>query len=404
MTRRNFLSLAAAGSLILYARPTWALTESMPTSSGAKTPKYLVWLTMPGGWDTTLSLDPWTAATRPSFEDLFLEYQTSELVKSANIFLGPAAKVIAKYAPQSVVLNGLLVSLSDNGHDAAETFMLSGDSSGALPWLGVNYENLFPDDLQGFLTSRSPYLGNSTSSKTTNFASIHASVFTDLVEQSESLLDGDIGSSAAVLMRKNKPEILAFAADLKTLSGDSTHPEKIAASAFLHGISHAAAIEITNDQNLDTHQNHEKAHLMAQTARWARIDEILAFFKSVQAGRSGDSLFDQTLFVVTSEFTRTPGLNGANGKDHEPRCNSALLIGASLNGGQTIGSSIVVTARQSDIGRSYLRGLPLAFGPRKKMVSPTDLSRTILDLMNVNPNSFGSIATEGLVIPGVKKS
>ena len=50
------------------------------------------------------------------------------------------------------------------------------------------------------------------------------------------------------------------------------------------------------------------------------------------------ALQEEVLVVVLSEFTRTPKLNADDGKDHWPVA-SAMLFGAGVQGGRTIGQT-----------------------------------------------------------------
>ncbi len=50
-------------------------------------------------------------------------------------------------------------------------------------------------------------------------------------------------------------------------------------------------------------------------------------------------LLDTTLVVWMGEFGRTPHINPQQGRDHWPRCFSAVLAGAGIKGGQVIGAT-----------------------------------------------------------------
>ena len=50
-------------------------------------------------------------------------------------------------------------------------------------------------------------------------------------------------------------------------------------------------------------------------------------------------LFDRTIVLLTSEFGRTPRINGNNGRDHWPRVWSAVIGGGGLSGARVIGRS-----------------------------------------------------------------
>jgi hypothetical protein len=79
-------------------------------------------------------------------------------------------------------------------------------------------------------------------------------------------------------------------------------------------------------------------------------------------------LLDETLVMWTSEFGRTPKVNGAAGRDHYGRCNSVWFAGAGVRGGQVIGSSDRI-----------------ASAPRDNPISPADLTATILDALGLDP-------------------
>ena len=55
--------------------------------------------------------------------------------------------------------------------------------------------------------------------------------------------------------------------------------------------------------------------------------------------------------MVVSEFARTPALNSANGKDHNPLTNSVLLAGAGIKGNQSFGASLLVRRHHSKTGQ-----------------------------------------------------
>ena len=80
-------------------------------------------------------------------------------------------------------------------------------------------------------------------------------------------------------------------------------------------------------------------------------------------------LLQDTLILVMGEFGRTPRLNADSGRDHWPRAFSVLLAGADVKAGQVVG--------QSD---------PRGYSPSDRPVSPTDLARTIYELLCINPN------------------
>ena len=50
-------------------------------------------------------------------------------------------------------------------------------------------------------------------------------------------------------------------------------------------------------------------------------------------------LLDETMVVLTTEFGRTPRINGRGGRDHFPKAFSAMIAGGGVQGGQVIGET-----------------------------------------------------------------
>ena len=91
------------------------------------------------------------------------------------------------------------------------------------------------------------------------------------------------------------------------------------------------------------------------TALSALIDELQAIGK-----------LEETLIVVGTEFGRTPIVNVNAGRDHFPRCFSALLVGGGIAGGQKY-------------GKSDAKGYSVEENP----VRPEDLNATIATALGI---------------------
>src|SRR5262249_42212283 len=81
-------------------------------------------------------------------------------------------------------------------------------------------------------------------------------------------------------------------------------------------------------------------------------------------------LLDETLVVVAGEFGRTPKINATQGRDHWGMCQSVLLAGGGVRGGQVYGSSDALAAY-----------------PRDNPVAPEDLLATIYHALGIAPES-----------------
>ncbi len=120
------------------------------------------------------------------------------------------------------------------------------------------------------------------------------------------------------------------------------------------------APHIDDLQHWDTHKdsfNRLKNHLLPHFDRGlsALLDDL-----------HERGLLERTLLVWCGEFGRTPKLNRAAGRDHWGFCQSALLAGAGVRGGQVYGSS--------DASAAYAAEMP---------VSPDDLAATVLDALGI---------------------
>jgi uncharacterized protein (DUF1501 family) len=87
-------------------------------------------------------------------------------------------------------------------------------------------------------------------------------------------------------------------------------------------------------------------------------------------------LLDTTLVMVSSEFGRTPKINGDGGRDHWPKVFSVLLAGGGIKRGAIHGASD-----------------PTASEPDLDPVSPENLATTVYHLL-------GIVADKELMAPG----
>lgn len=81
-------------------------------------------------------------------------------------------------------------------------------------------------------------------------------------------------------------------------------------------------------------------------------------------------LLDDTLVVMLGEFGRTPKINKTGGRDHWGPCQSIVLAGGGIRGGQLYGSS--------DADAAY---------PKTNPVSPEDTLATIYHALGIPPHS-----------------
>ena len=89
-------------------------------------------------------------------------------------------------------------------------------------------------------------------------------------------------------------------------------------------------------------------------------------------------MLDTTLVLVSSEFGRTPKINGTNGRDHYPRVFSVAMAGGGVKKGFVYGKSDALGGE-----------------PDENPVGPEDLARTMYRLLGIN-------SQKRLVLEGVR--
>jgi hypothetical protein len=82
-------------------------------------------------------------------------------------------------------------------------------------------------------------------------------------------------------------------------------------------------------------------------------------------------LLDETLVYWTGDFGRTPKINKDAGRDHWPPCQTVLMAGGGVRGGQVYGASDAIGARPAD-----------------KPVLPDDITATIFHALGIDPETI----------------
>jgi hypothetical protein len=120
------------------------------------------------------------------------------------------------------------------------------------------------------------------------------------------------------------------------------------------------APDIDDPQHWDTHKD---SFNRLQNYLLPPLDRALTALLEDLAERG---LLDETLVVWLGEFGRTPKLNSVAGRDHWGFCQSVLLAGAGVRGGQVYGSS--------DATAAYAAELPIC---------PDDLAATVFHCLGI---------------------
>ncbi len=409
LTRRRFLQVSGALSLLPVLPASARIAHTPPAPIG----KFFVLIRAFGGMDVTLGLDPWTAPELPLATDMFIEYRPDELIE-AGVHLGPSCAPLKVHAGDFSVVNGVFMSQVDNGHTASLDYICAGSTNGLAPTLPVEIARSTTEGAFGVLADRTLALGDRV---------VSSSMLEDLKELPKridlsSLLEKVAAPGSRTAFALAIARVLSSGAETRSFiqnmlsfgAAESLSDAQILAAAFMSDVASCAQIEVSNGL-LDTHASHTGAHKTEQTNVWTRVSDLFTLFKNTKYG-SG-SLFDHTTFLVVSEFARTPALNGAGGKDHNPMTNSVLLAGRGIKGGQVIGASRLVTAAESPTGDSYHIAYPIDYAtfavqrsrtPQARMIFPENVAQTIATAMGVDWNVFHSFPKSTLPLSILLKS
>lgn len=115
-----------------------------------------------------------------------------------------------------------------------------------------------------------------------------------------------------------------------------------------------------DDAYWDTHK--DNFHLLQKDL----LPPFDAGFSALLDDLADRGLLEETLVVCFGEFGRTPKINAAAGRDHWAGCNSVVLAGAGIRGGQVIGASDKIAAQ-----------------PIARPITPGDLAATIYHALGI---------------------
>jgi uncharacterized protein (DUF1501 family) len=398
MNRRNFLEMTAKSLSFMAINQ---LLSAEKVFAGSSMQQYFMQITISGGWDVTLGIDPWLQS-KPADSDMFIEYDPSSIYRDGSIALGPAMMAMQPYTQNMAVINGIFLSEADNGHQAAEKYILTGSVNPNWGSLIVEYGECRGEGFLGIVGSgltlpgtRSPRVtpGSSLTSLTQTTAD---SGFSSSSSGSSRLDQVSAGLNDQATSIQAMKALLA----LFTSQGASLNEKHHIAAAMAAGLAKAGTYSAQTGQGggLDTHANHAGTHLAGQSVAWQDVADLLKIFKATPLNNSGESLFDRTTFFITSEFSRTAALNASGGKDHNPICNSALIISPNVRS-STVGGSRLVTKAQSKSNGSYHIASAIDFKTGQALqnregafiIRPENVAATVIELLGISRRRFASV-------------
>jgi uncharacterized protein (DUF1501 family) len=367
MDRRDFLKIASTAGLGVAA-------AGLPFASDAAAAPYegTFWVTINagGGWDVTSFCDP-KGSTGPDDPDPMNHYLKTDI----GTAVGSASKMqyapdpdgankafFDKYAKDLMVLNG--VDNSTNSHDVGSR----------VTWSGTLVENKasFAALVAGAYGSALPmaYVTNGGYDVAAGVVAVtrvgnidavrriaYPNVIDPMYDQNQTPFFSDETEARIAKMRderhqayaakQNLPRIqqamgMLFTArsgqnELKKLTEflpaqlenqNLRRQAQIALAAYRAGICVSANLGIGG---FDTHGNNDQQQFDRLAEIWSGVDFLIE-----EAKKTG--VWGNIVIMIGSDFGRTPGYNGGNGKDHWS-ITSQLLMGKGIPGDTVIGKT-----------------------------------------------------------------
>lgn len=390
-------------------------------------PRFYVFAYFGGGWDVLLGLDPRdprrfnednvaTTRIQPGYRMLGAGGGVDLITTDAGIELGPYIGELQEHIDRMCIVRGM--SMETLTHDVGRRRFLTGKApagldargSSAATWLAghlgadeaianlaVSIESYNRDqpayasalavdsvpDLIEVLRAADPQLEAYEASALNDLFAGHAdceqalrSPLWQQAERARLRAEFTVGSGFSDLFRfgDESEEMEAVRAHYG-IGTDMRAPEAqaaMAAQSLMAGVTRVVSFQATN--GLDTHfDNWISEQGPRQERGFNAIARLASDLDNHEYLDTGKSWLDHTTIVGFSEFSRTPLLNSAQGRDHS-LMNACFLLGGNVRGGQVIGAS-------SDIGMNpttvtISSGLPSAGG---EMIRPEHVIQALFE-------------------------
>ena len=385
MKRRNFIkymSVVTAGVLLPNELNSATITNTNPL---------FIFIQASGGWDVTSLCDPKgylaneiDANNRVSSSAMNMSFANKDILTTTSGIKyppitvadhGTSHRVVYDYATffnkfnsKLLVING--IDTQTNGHSSGSRFLMSGKLAEGYPAISALIAGInIPASPLGFITSGgydftdnfvpSTRISNaSTLTQLSNTNKIHSdpkntdtflekSVFSRFERMRNERIDRLISKqkldSIKNLMTEFKishggsNDLIKFETALKQLDTNLDAKAKsnsvfaqgrMAMAGYKSGLT--ATVNISKG-GFDTHSNNDRGQL-------SNLSKILEGIDLLDQEAVNLGISNQIVYIVGSEFGRTPAYNGNNGKDHWS-VSSMMFIGAGINKTGVIGST-----------------------------------------------------------------
>lgn len=414
-SRRRFLagSLTAAAGLTTFNGVNGMMDlakASAASSSVGDRERYYIFCYFGGGWDILVGLDPRDPAkfTKGKIPETFIDPNyamlplgfRNQIELGEGQFAGPYFGDMVKHWDKTAIVRGL--NMETLSHDLGRKRFLTGRApagllargSSASTWLAshLGVDNAIPNislgveaynvdlpayatalrvsssqDLITSLSAINPTLPASANAARDVFLTHEASCEASrskFIEKADAgrrgvsdMLSGELGSLFDFSQDSEEMAYIRDHYNINMGSMGASAKGALAVQAIVTGVSRCVTVNLQG--GFDTHgTNWRFQQGPRQAIGWNAISKMVDHLGAVEHPTGdGSSWLDYTTIIAFSEFSRTPLINANGGRDHH-LCNSALLVGGPVNGGNIVGSS-------SDIGL-----MPMTINPSTGLPDP----------------------------------
>ncbi len=360
MERRDFLKMAGLAGVSLVS-PLGI--RSARAQEGPYEGKLFIMLNAGGGWDPTSLCDPKGRLGEMDMEPMN-NYLRDDIGTAGNISYAPVPghqEFFDKYYDELTVING--VDTQTNGHDSGSRHTWSGRLAEGYPSFSALVagsvaatkplafiSNGGYDLTQGLVAptrtgstgalSRIAYPNRPDPGDAERAYHLEGAT-TKIQELQRQRLQDRMGKQGLpnrrhamnqlFLATQGKNEIRRLTEFLPELDNSNNRlfrQAQLAIAAYKAGVTASANLSMGG---FDTHGNHDQNH-------FPRLGQLLAGVDFIMTEAERQGVRDKVVVMVGSDFGRTPGYNGNQGKDHWS-ITSVMLLGAGIPGDRVIGST-----------------------------------------------------------------
>jgi len=401
MDRRTFLKAAAAAGLAV-AAPVATTKEALAADTGLYDGPYWFFVLAQGGWCPTDLVDPKGNANGVD------SYNTGDIMTAGNINYAPLEfqqQFFEAHYNRTLVING--IDMSTNGHEQGRRYSFSGKLAEGHPALaaliaakagpalpmafisngGYDVTNGIIAPTRADSVDTLPKIAFSNKINANGDAQFHSDYAMDRIRQAaqnrlerqqQKIALPHVRSAMSTLHTARVGEqelrdVLQYLPD--NINGNSLQDQaSVALASFRAGLGVSVNMRMGG---FDTHGNHDARH-------FPRLADLLRGVDFIWQKAEEMNIADKVIVVVGSDFGRTPGYNGNNGKDHWS-VNSMMVMSEPGNGIPTN----TVIGKTTD-GHKPMKVNPQTLQPDENgvRIKPEHIHSALRKLAGIEQDSF----------------